>query len=108
MMARRYFLEDLTIYSLDADSATPQPVAGMPKIANSTQWTAARDGIYFVPFERPRSVEFYDFATKRIRRLFRTEKNLQEGMSVSPDGRYLLYSQVDQYNADITLATHFR
>jgi hypothetical protein len=29
-------------------------------------------------------------------------------MSISPDGRYMLYSQVDENSASIMLVNHFR
>jgi hypothetical protein len=36
------------------------------------------------------------------------DKDLGEGMSISPDGRYTLYSQIDDSNADIMLVNNFR
>jgi hypothetical protein len=36
------------------------------------------------------------------------DKDLDAGMSISPDGRYMLYSQVDEANAGIMLVDHFR
>jgi hypothetical protein len=36
------------------------------------------------------------------------DKDLDAGMSVSPDGRYMLFSQVDESNADIMLVNNFR
>jgi hypothetical protein len=35
-------------------------------------------------------------------------RDLAEGMSVSPDGRYMLYSQLDESNSGIMLVNHFR
>jgi hypothetical protein len=80
----------------------------MPKISNRANWAVAAEGIYFNPQDDPRSISFYDFATKHTRELFKVDKDLDEGMSVSPDGRYILYSQVDESNADIMLVDHFR
>jgi len=34
-------------------------------------------------------------------------KSTANGLSFSPDGRWLLYSQTDEENTDIMLADHF-
>src|SRR6267143_1273464 len=65
------------------------------------------DGIYFSPHDNPRSICFYDFATRHTREIFRADKDLAEGMSISPDHRYMLYSQMDEHNTDIMLVDHF-
>jgi|SRR5882724_10507844 len=48
------------------------------------------------------------YATKRIRRVFEIQKDFAMGLSVSPDGRWILYSQVGEVNSDIMLVDHFR
>jgi hypothetical protein len=80
----------------------------MPKISNEAQWAVVPDGIYFSPQNNPRSICFYDFTTRHTRQIFRTDKDLAEGMSISPDRRYLLYSQIDESNSDIMLVSNFR
>jgi len=98
----------IAMLALDHPGATPQEVSGMPKISDESQWTLVHDGIYFAPQDNPRSVSFYDFATKHTRELFKVDKDPNAGMSVSPDGRYMLYSQIDESNAGIMLVEHFR
>ena len=88
--------------------ATPQEVPQMPKVSDQYQWAVSAEGIYFSRQDDSRSISFYDFATKRTRNLFRVDKDLDAGMSVSPDGRYMLFSQVDESNADIMLVNNFR
>jgi hypothetical protein len=66
------------------------------------------EGICFTPQDNPRSICFYDFATKHTREIFKADKDLAEGMSVSPDGRYMLYSQLDENNSSIMLVNNFR
>jgi hypothetical protein len=98
----------IVMLALDQFGATPQEVSGMPKVASEYQWTLVHDGIYFSPQDNPRSISFYDFATKHTREIFRVDKDLADGMTVAPDGRYMLYSQIDENNADIMLVDHFR
>ena len=93
---------------LDRPGATPQQVSEMPKISHEAQWALMPDGIYFSPVDNPRKICFYDFATKHTREIFRADKDLAEGMSISPDRRYMLYSQIDESNSDIMLVNNFR
>jgi Tol biopolymer transport system component/DNA-binding winged helix-turn-helix (wHTH) protein len=98
----------IVMLALDHLGATPQKVSGMPKISNEYQWTLVHDGIYFTPQDSPRSICFFDFATKHTREIFKADKDLDNGMSISPDGRYILYSQVDESNADLMLVSNLR
>jgi Tol biopolymer transport system component len=105
-----YFInDDGTVFTAPTDSvnATATRVPGIPRITYSP-WTLAPKGIYFVPADKARSLWFYDFATKKTHEVFHIAKNFSEGISLSPDGRYLLYSQVDENNSDIMLARNFR
>jgi hypothetical protein len=82
-------------------------VDGLPRLSNSSLWTLSPGGIYFVPAEAPRSVRYFDFASKQLRPIFEVDKNLGTGLSVSPDGRWILYSQEGDVNSDIMLVDHF-
>jgi Tol biopolymer transport system component/DNA-binding winged helix-turn-helix (wHTH) protein len=99
---------NIVMLALDRPGVTPQEVSGMPKISNEYQWTLVHDGIYFTPQDSPRSICFFDFTTRKTREIFKADKDLAEGMSISPEGRYMLYSQIDESNADIILVEHFR
>jgi Tol biopolymer transport system component len=92
---------------LDRADAAPQPVAGMPNLSVEHQWAVVTSGIYFVPQTAPRTICFYDFATGHTREIFKTDRELSDGISVSPDGRYMLYSQLDENNSNIMLVNNF-
>jgi hypothetical protein len=77
-------------------------------MSDRAKWAAVADGIYFSPQDNARSVNFYNFATKHTQKLFLVDKDLDGGMSISRDGRYMLYSQIDESNAGIMLVDHFR
>jgi hypothetical protein len=47
-------------------------------------------------------------ATKKIQEIFEAPKNFSSGLSVSPDGQWILYSQTDEDNTDIMLVDHFQ
>jgi hypothetical protein len=73
----------------------------------SDLWALVRQGIYFVPTDAPKSLRFFDFATKTTRRLFDIDKDFGTGLSISCDGRWLLYSQIEEQNNDIMIIEHF-
>ena len=86
---------------------TELAVAGMPAMFSPCHYTVAPGGIYFVPADRPHSVRYFEFNSKKVRQLFEADKDLDCGLSVSPDGRWILYAQLDEYNRDIMLVDHF-
>jgi hypothetical protein len=70
-----------------------------------------KEGIYFIP--RPDaagrySIQFFNFPTKKIRSITTIEKPIESYLSVSPDGRWILYSQIDQAGSDLMLVENFR
>jgi Tol biopolymer transport system component/DNA-binding winged helix-turn-helix (wHTH) protein len=87
---------------------TESSVEGLPRLLSAYIWTMVEKGIYFVPAEAPRSLRYFDFASRRARSVLEVDKALVDGMSVSPDGHWILYSQVDEENRDIMIVDHFR
>jgi Tol biopolymer transport system component/DNA-binding winged helix-turn-helix (wHTH) protein len=77
------------------------------RVSHSQNWQLSSTGIYFVPAEAPRSVRYFDFATKQIRPIFEVDKDFSRGLSVSPDGRWILYSLVGDESSDIMIVDHF-
>jgi hypothetical protein len=73
-----------------------------------TLWLVVPGGIYFVPQEARNSVHNFDFSTKKIRKIFDARNDFGDALSVSPDGRWLLYAQQDEENTDIMLVENFR
>jgi Tol biopolymer transport system component/DNA-binding winged helix-turn-helix (wHTH) protein len=86
---------------------TSSEIDGLPRLLSEANWTPTADGIYFVPANSPRSLRHFDFGTKRIRSVFEAEEDFASGMSVSSDGRWILYSQAGNVNSDIMLVDHF-
>ena len=93
--------------ALSGQPGTESEVDGLPRLRASGLWTLSPGGIYFVPAEAPRSIRYFDLASKQTRQIFEADKNLDYGLSVSPDGRWILYTQED-VNSDIMLVDHFR
>ncbi len=79
----------------------------MPHLLQWTLWQVVPGGIYFVPHEEPRTMKYFDLASHKVKVVFTLEKDFDDGMSVSPDGRYILYSQVDEQSDEIMLMDRY-
>jgi Tol biopolymer transport system component len=69
-------------------------------------------GVYYLEFARSGrapQIAFYDFATKKSQPVIRF-KNINgfDGYSISPDGKYVLYSKVDQNETNLELVENFK
>ena len=94
--------------SLRALPGTSEGGDGLPRVNNAGVWAVSPGGIYFVPAEAPRSLRYFDFATRQVRPIFEVDKYFGSGLSVSPDGRWILYTLVGDVNSDIMLVDHFQ
>jgi Tol biopolymer transport system component/DNA-binding winged helix-turn-helix (wHTH) protein len=68
-------------------------------------------GIYFVPSkpgEDYRSIQFLSFATGRVTTIATTSGHVGYGFAVSPDGRWLIYSQYQPRPSDLRMVEKFR
>jgi Tol biopolymer transport system component len=93
--------------ALPAQPGTGSIVDGMPRIRVAELWTLSQAGIYFVPDEAPRSLRYFDFATRQVRPIFEVDKDFSGGPSISPDGRWIMYSLFGDVSSDIMLVDHF-
>lgn len=73
-------------------------------------WKVVNEGIYFAAAESPTHlmIKFFDFATGKLMPVAPVEKPFSLGLSISPDGRWLIYAQVDHTGRDIMLMENFR
>jgi Tol biopolymer transport system component len=83
-------------------------------------WTVTAGGIYVFQMEsgatgfygtnRLAELLFYDFRTKRLNKTgFTTARRIgNNGIAVSPDGKYLVFPQLDEFGSNINIVEHFR
>ena len=93
--------------ALPGQPGTESEVEGLPSLSSSGLWTLSPGGIYFVPADESRSLRYFDFASKQIRPILEADKDFSTGLSVSPDGHWILYSQKGDASGDIMLVDHF-
>jgi Tol biopolymer transport system component len=72
-------------------------------------WTLAPAGIYFIDGNTGGSKRlwYYEFATKRLSPLLAFQKHVLNP-AISPDGKTLIYVQMDQFDRTIMLVNYFR
>jgi serine/threonine protein kinase len=76
-------------------------------------WALTDKGIYFAKIDSNvlGHISYYDFDTKKAKPLFVTPKPIwpySGKIAVSPDGRSLLFVEVDQYSSNIILTQNFQ
>jgi hypothetical protein len=81
----------------------------MPMIRYDDSWTATTTGVYYTDSSSiPVVLNFYEFARHSTRRVMILKQTPvlfgTAGIAVSPDGRWLLYPQVDDEQSEILLA----
>jgi len=67
-------------------------------------------GIYFIPSadDRHYSIHFFSFSTGRQSPVLPLIGDLGHGMAVSPDGKTLLFTQIERRGSDLMLFSEFR
>ena len=72
-------------------------------------WSLAHDGVYFASHQGEEAgIFFYRFSDHTTRRIGSPEKPFAPGtpsLAVSPDGKWLLYAQLDHVSSDIKIRT---
>jgi hypothetical protein len=107
-----YFARTETNTPLDMASikrpGTKSPVEEVPRLLLYDSWTVTPGGIYFVPWDAPKSIRYFDFKTRKIRPILEVEKDFEPGLSISGDGRWLIYTQATELNTNIMLVDNLR
>jgi hypothetical protein len=96
----------------------------LKEMANWANFAVAREGIYFEssststqvprslissPFTRPAfTIEFLSFKTGKRTPVLTIPRHGGHGLDVSPDGRTLLFAQLDSFTQDLMLVENFR
>jgi hypothetical protein len=77
-------------------------------------WAVTSHGIYFVPSDwsgRPQ-IELFTFATRQVTHVVPLERPPvaygNPGLTISPDGRWILCALLEQDSSDIMLVENFR
>jgi hypothetical protein len=82
----------------------------LESLADWSTFCVVADGIYYIPYAEggTTSIQFRAFAERQSRKIAGIEKPVSVGLSVSPDGVSILYSQVDHEDNDLMLVDALR
>jgi Tol biopolymer transport system component len=81
----------------------------LPEVGVAYRLAVTDEGIYFIKdVGNGATIEFFSFATRRVTRIATMDKPPGLGLAVSPDGRWLLYTQTDVESQGLMLADNFR
>ena len=103
--------------SVGATSLWSVPTAGgeeaqvLESLLAYSDFVVLEKGIYFIPTPEPPenpTLHFWSFDTNAVEQVMSLPKPVHAGLAVSPDGRSLLYSQVDHESSDLMLMEGFR
>jgi Tol biopolymer transport system component len=73
------------------------------------QWCLSDEGMYFINrSESIYSIDYYDNNTDQIKRILNVGKKQIAHPTISPNGKWLVYTQLDQSESDIILVNNFR
>ncbi len=98
------------IWRIPVEGGAETPVLDYHQAGFWRAWAVTERGIYFATAENPSRplIEFFSFATGKVMQIATLEKPFFLGISVSPDARWLIYTQLDQSGSDIMLMENFR
>ncbi len=100
--------------------STPSPLWKMPVDGGpETQvvddvfranYVVTHKGVYFMPrdVERKTAIKYLNFATGAVTEIVKVPKRQDSGLTISPDGKTLMYSQVDYASRHLMLVEGFK
>src|SRR5262249_28239374 len=106
---RQYFSRDGGIWSSQIQGGQETEVLKFDGLVSSLQ--ATRQGFYFVTnftTTKPGDLMFYRFPSGPLTKVTGVESPSQYGLSISPDGRWLLYSKMTSQGSDLMLVEDFK
>jgi Tol biopolymer transport system component/DNA-binding winged helix-turn-helix (wHTH) protein len=106
---RRFGLGSVSIMRVRLDGTDLQTVQVLPVADSSVAWFPSGGGLYILSAPSGTSqIEYLDIATKKRTLVYTLPRHALDwtgGLSVSSDGKSLLFTQVDEQKADLYLLT---
>ena len=98
---------DPTIWRVPLKGGSEEQVPGVPKPFDTSHWALVDSGIYLVNGNG--DLLFFQFDKVGVTKVFHDQRFLTDwSMAVSPDGREIVWAQIDDRAADLMLVENFR
>jgi len=98
---------DPTLWRIAVSGGAEQPVTEAPKPFGCSHWAMGANGLYII--DPSGDLIFYDFAKHQTAKILHHPGLLTDwSLAVSPDGREVVWAQVDSRTADLMLVENFR
>jgi Tol biopolymer transport system component/DNA-binding winged helix-turn-helix (wHTH) protein len=100
------------LWRMRPDGSGESMVKAMPPLnSDGYEWWPFESGIYFYAHKGGNAeIDFLDLPSSRVRRISTLDKPPAPwlgGLSVSPDGKWFLYSRIDETASDLMLVENF-
>ena len=110
-----YFIRNVgnqtRVWQVRPDGSDEALVVDMPALRFADEWWPVAGGIYFIgDVGAKQAIEFFDVHTKQIRQIHILEKPpfpWVSGLAISPDDKWILYSQLEDSTSDLMLVENF-
>ena len=99
-----------SVWRMPVEGGSEEDAELVLESADQGSYEVVEDGVYFVPPSTPEagfSVQLLRFATGAVETIHDFE-GMPAGLSVAPDGRSILFGQLEDYQSDIMLVENFR
>ena len=105
--------DKVRLWRIRPDGSDERMLDAIPPLhSGGYEWWPYGTGIYFYAYPNGKpEVDFLDLRTSRTRRIYAPDKPPAEwggGLSVSPNGKWLVYSRVDEMASDLMLVENFQ
>jgi Tol biopolymer transport system component/DNA-binding winged helix-turn-helix (wHTH) protein len=106
---RKQGVGSMSIMQIRLDGSDPENIETLPVGDSSVAWFPSAGGLYILSAPAGTSqIEYLDLATRKRRLIYTLPKRALDwvgGLSVSSDGKWLLFTQVDEQRADLYMLT---
>jgi Tol biopolymer transport system component len=103
-------LNSTSLWKVSLEGGEPSKV--LDNLSNYENVAIVKSGVYFTPSDdaigNSSSIQFLRFGTNTISEVTSFEKSFVYGVSVSPDGAWMLYSPELQFRSELMLVENFR
>jgi Tol biopolymer transport system component/DNA-binding winged helix-turn-helix (wHTH) protein len=118
--------EDFHLWQKRLPDGEERPFTEIPEVMDWNSWQVTAKGIYFIlpieapantesssPLDPPYELRYFDFATKKITKIINLPRpqvfsgGSAGGISISADGKTILYTQTDSMQAEIMMVDNF-